>query len=83
VHFLPLCRKPAELYVYRGTKLIEADEISSITNLVESIGAVSRYKLTRYMKSVKLQKLNRRQRRESGCNYHYRFVFGVVAKQKM
>jgi hypothetical protein len=83
VHFLPLCRKTAELYAYRGTRLNEATGSLPVTKLVESIGAVSRYKQTWYKKFFKVQELNRRQRRESGCNYYYRFDLRVGAKQKM
>ena len=45
-------------------------------------GAVSRYKLSRSQKFVKVQNFNCVQMRVSGCNDHYKFVLGAGAKAK-
>ena len=47
-----------ELYEFRGTSLIGAANLSPVTKLVAGTGAVSRYKLSRSQKSVKVQELN-------------------------
>jgi len=45
-------------------------------------GAVSRYKLSRSQKFVKVQKLNYVQMRISGCNGYYKLVLSAGAKAK-
>ena len=45
-------------------------------------GAVSRYKLSRSQKLVKVQDLNCGQMRESGFSSHYEFVLAAGAKAK-
>ena len=45
-------------------------------------GAVSRYKFDQTYKIVKVQNLNCEQLSVSGCNGHYKFVFGAGAKAK-
>jgi hypothetical protein len=47
--------------------------------LVAGTGAVSRYKLSRSQKFIKVQDLNCWQMRVSGCNGHYEFVLGAGA----
>ncbi len=42
----------------RGTSLIGAANLSPVTKLVEGTGAVSRYKLSRGQKAVKVQDYN-------------------------
>ena len=66
----------------RGTILIGAANLSPVTNLVAGTGAVSRYKLSRSQKFVKVQDLNCGQMRVSGCNNHYKFVLSAGAKAK-
>jgi hypothetical protein len=66
----------------RGTSLIGATSLSPVTNLVEVTGAVSRYKLSRSQKFVKVQDFNYVQMRVSGCNSHYKFVLSAGAKAK-
>jgi len=66
----------------RGTSLIGAASLSPVTNLVAGTSAVSRYKLSRSCKSVKVQNSNWVQMSESGCNGHYQFVMGAGAKAK-
>jgi hypothetical protein len=48
--------------------------------LVAGNGEVSQYKVDRSQKLVKVQDLNCGQMRVSGCNGHYEFVSGAVAK---
>jgi hypothetical protein len=72
--------------------MIGAANLSPITNLMVGTGAVSRYKLSRSQKFVKVQDLNCRQMRAlpteaerrwvSGCNNYYKFVMGAGAKAK-
>ena len=81
-HFLPSWYKFCELYGCRGTSSIEAANLSPVTNLVAGTGAVSRYKLSRSQKFVKVQDFNCVQMRVSGCNGHYKFVLGTGAKAK-
>ena len=50
--------------------------------LVESTGAVSRYKLSRSQKFITVQDLNYVQMRVSGCMNHYKSVLGAGAKAK-
>ena len=66
----------------RGTSLIGAANLSPVTKLGEGTGAVSRYKLFRSQKIVKVQDLNCVQMSVSGCNGHYEFILGVGAKAK-
>jgi len=47
-----------------------------------STGVVSRYKLSRSQKFVKVQDSSCVQMRVSGCNGHYKFVLGAVVKAK-
>ena len=81
-HFLPSRYKFCELYECRGTSLIGAANLSPVTNSGEGTGAVSRYKLPRSQKFVKVQDLNCMQMSVSGCNGHYEFVLGAGAKAK-
>jgi hypothetical protein len=81
-HFLPSRNKFCELYECRGTNLIGAVNLSPFTKLVAGTGAVSRYKLSRSQKFVKVQDYNCVHMRESGCNGHYEFVLGAGAKAK-
>ena len=81
-HFLPSRYKVCELYECRGTSLIGAAILSPVTKLVAGTGAVSRYKLSRSQKFVKVQDLNCVQMSVSGCNGHYEFVLGAGAKAK-
>ena len=71
-----------EHYACRGTSLIGAANLSPVTNLVAGTGAVSRYKLSRSQKSVKVQDFNCGQMRVSGCNNHYKFVLRCRSKAK-
>ena len=71
-----------EHYACRGTSLIGAAKLSPVTNLVTGTGAVSRYKLSRSQKFVKVQDFNCVQMSVSGCNDHYKFVLGAGAKAK-
>ena len=57
-HFLPSRYKFCELYECRGTSLIGAANLSPVTKLVAGTGAVSRYKLSRSQKFVKVQDFN-------------------------
>jgi hypothetical protein len=81
-HFLPSRYKFCELYACRGTSLIGAENLSPVTKLVESTGAVSRYKLSRSQKFITLKDFNCVQMRVSGCNSHYESVLGAGAKAK-
>ena len=65
-----------------GTSMIGAANLSPVTKLVAGTGAVSRYKLSRSQKFVKVQDFYCVQMGESGCNYHYEFVLGAGAKAK-
>ena len=71
-----------EHYECRGTSMIEAANLSPVTNLVTGTGAVSRYKLSRSRKFITVQDLNCVQMRVSGCNNHYEFVLGAGVKAK-
>ena len=62
--------------------MIGAANLSPVTKLVAGTGAVSRYKLSRSQKFVKVQEFNCEQMRVSGCNGHYKFVLGAEAKAK-
>jgi hypothetical protein len=82
--------KYVELYECRGTSLIGATNLSPVTNLMAGTGAVSRYKLSRSQKFVKVQDLSYVQMSVSGFSAHYEFVLGAEApacrqagKQKM
>ena len=81
-HFLPSGYKFCEIYACRGTNLIGATNLSPVTNLIAGTGAVSRYKLYRSHKFVKVQDLNCGQMRVSGCNGHYKFILSAGAKAK-
>jgi hypothetical protein len=81
-HFLLSGYKLCELYECRGTSLIGAVNLSPVTKLEAGTGAVSRYKLSRSQKFVKVQDLNCVQMRVSGCNDHYKFVLGAEVKAK-
>ena len=81
-HFLPSRYKFIACWRDRGTSLIGATRLSPVTKLVECTGAVSRYKLPRRQKLVKVQNLNYVQMRVSGCNDHYKFVLGAGVKAK-
>ena len=71
-----------EHYECRGTRLIGAANLSPVTKLVAGTGAVSRYKLSRSQKFVKVQNFNCGQMRVSGCNNHYKFVLSAGARAK-
>ena len=71
-----------EHYACRGTRLIGAENLSPVTKVVAGTGAVSRYKLSRNQKIVKVQDLNCGQMRVSGCNGHYEFVLSAGVKAK-
>jgi len=71
-----------EHYECRVTRLIGAKNLSPVTKLVTGTGAVSRYKLSRSQKFVKVQDLDCEQMRVSGCNNHNEFVLGAGAKAK-
>ena len=66
----------------RGTILIGATSLSPVTKLVAGTGAVSRYKLSRSQKFVKVQDFNCGQMRVSGCNNQYKFVLSAGGKAK-
>jgi hypothetical protein len=57
-HFLPSRYKFCELYECRGTSLIGAANLSPVTKLVAGTGAVSRYRLFRSQKFIKMQDSN-------------------------
>jgi len=78
-HFLPSRYKFCKLDECRGTMLIGAANLSPVTNLVAGTGTVSRYKLSRSQKLVKVQDFNCLQMRVSGCNGQYEFVLGAGA----
>jgi hypothetical protein len=65
--FLPIEHKFCGLHECRGTKMIGAAKLSPVTNLVESTGAVSRYKASRSKRFVTVQELVGGQLRVSGC----------------
>src|SRR5664280_1917688 len=67
-----------EHYECRGTSLNGAANFSPVTKLVAGTGAVSRYKLSRSQKFVKVQDFNCEQMSVSGCNGHYEFVLGIA-----
>jgi hypothetical protein len=71
-----------EHYECRGTSLIEAAKLSPVTKFLAGTGAVSRYKLSRSQKFVKIQDFNCVQMSVSGCNNHYKFVLRAGAKAK-
>ena len=81
-HFLPSRWKFCELYACRGTSLIGDANLSPVTKLVGSTGAVSRYKLSRRQELVTVQDFNCGQMSVSGCMNHYKFVLRVGAKAK-
>jgi len=53
-HFLPSRYKLCELYECRGTSLIVAANLSPVTKLEGGTDAVSRYKLSRSQKFIKV-----------------------------
>jgi hypothetical protein len=63
-------------------RLIGAANLFPVTKLGEGTGAVSRYKLSRSQKFVKVQDFNCVQMRVSGCNSHYKIVLVAGAKAK-
>jgi hypothetical protein len=69
-------------YECRGTRLIGAANLSPVTKLVAGTGAVSRYKLSRSQKIVKVQDFNSGQMRVSGFSSHYESVLRAGAKAK-
>ena len=71
-----------EHYACRGTSLIGAGKLSRYRIIIGGTVAVSRYKLSRSLKSVKVQDFNCGQMSVSGCKNHYKFVLvaGVKAK---
>ena len=71
-----------EVYECRGTRFFGAENLSPVTKLVAGTGAVSRYKLSRSQKFVKVQDFDCEQMRVSWCNGHYEFVLGAGAKAK-
>jgi hypothetical protein len=81
-HFLPSRYKFCELYECRGTRLIGAANLSPVTKLVADTGAVSRYKLSRSQKFVKVQEFYCGQMSVSGFNSQCEFVLGAGAKAK-
>jgi hypothetical protein len=66
----------------RGTSLIGAGKLSRYRILIGGTSAVSRYKLSRSQKLVKVQDFNCVQMRVSGCNNRYKFVLSAGAKAK-
>jgi len=72
-----------EHYECRGTSLIGATNLSPVTKLVAGTGAVSRYKLSRSQKFVKVQDLNCVQMRMSGCNNPTNLSWVQEQKQKV
>ena len=66
----------------RGTSLIGAAKLYPVTKLLAGTGAVSRYKLSRSQKFVKVQDFNCGQMSVSGCKSHYKFVLGAGVKAK-
>jgi hypothetical protein len=66
----------------RGTSLVGAVNLSPVTKLVESTGAVSRYNADRSQKLVTVQDLWCGQVWVSGCKNHYKIVLRAGAKAK-
>ena len=62
--------------------MIGAANLSPATKLVVVTGAVSRYNLSRSLRSVTVQDFNCVLVRVSGCKNHYKFVLGAEAKAK-
>jgi hypothetical protein len=62
--------------------MIGAANLSPVTKLVAGTGAVSRYKLSRSQKFIKVQDFNCGQMRVSGCNSHYKLVLSAGAEAK-
>jgi len=71
-----------EFYECRVTSLIGASKLSRYRFLIKATGAVSRYKLSRSRKFVKVQDYNCGQMCVSGCKNHYKFVLRAGAKAK-
>ena len=67
-------RNFVELEPFRGTSVIGARNLSPVTKLLASTGAVSRYNVGRSQRFVTVQELNCEQLRVSGCRGHYEFV---------
>jgi len=63
-----------EHYACRGTSLIGAEKLSRYRMFVAGTCAVSRYKLSRSQKFVKVQDFNCGQISVSGYSGHYKFV---------
>jgi hypothetical protein len=68
-----------EDYACRGTSLIGAMKLSRFRMLIGGTGAVSRYKLSRSQKVVRVQDFDCRQMRVSRYMNHYKFVLGAGA----
>jgi len=62
--------------------MIGAANLSPVTKLEAGTGAVSRYKLSRSQKFIKVQDFKCVQMCVSGCNGHYEFVLVAGAKAK-
>jgi hypothetical protein len=77
--FLASRYKFIEHYACRGASLIGAANLSPVTNLVERTGAVSRDKLSRNHKTVKVLEINCGQMSVSGYMNHYKYVLGAGA----
>ncbi len=73
--FLESCCNFSGLYEYRGTSLIGAANLSAVTKLVASTGAVSRYKFDRSQEFITVQDFNCGQRSVSGFKYILKYVF--------
>jgi hypothetical protein len=81
-----------EHYACRDTSLTGAKKLSRYRIFIGGTGAVSRHKLSRSQKFVKVQDFNcdhmralsteAERRWVSGCNGHYEFVSEAVAKAK-
>src|SRR4030042_6337244 len=81
-----------EHYACRDTSMIGAGKLSRYRILFAGTGAVSRYKLSRSQKIIKVQDFNCGQMRAlpteaerrcvSGCKNHYKFVLSAGAKAK-
>ena len=66
----------------RGIMLLRRTDLSPSRNLKLGTCAVSRYKLSRSQKTIKVQDFNYWQMRVSGCKSHYKAVLGARAKAK-
>jgi hypothetical protein len=71
-----------EHYACRGTSFIGARNLSPVTKLVASTGAVSLYNLSRSQKFITMQDFKCGLMRVSGCNNRYESVLSAGAKAK-